>query len=129
MPSRIKNTSSETFIVQYFIGVDVGGTTITLAVGNENREVLLVSEQFDTHSHKGPDEVVRVIVQRVVAALEGIGGSIHDVHLVGLATPGPATLEGVLLMTPNLDPKVWDQFPIREKLEASLRAHQPSLIV
>ena len=123
------STLSETAIVKYFIGVDVGGTTTTLAVGDENHKVLLVSDQVDTHSHKGPDEVVRVIVEQTLAALEKVGGSIQNVNLVGLATPGPATMDGVLLMTPNLDPRVWDQFPIRARLEESLRAHQPAIEV
>ena len=50
--------------MSYLIGVDVGGTTTTLAVGNDRRQVVYVADQFPTRSEKGPHEVVRAIVER-----------------------------------------------------------------
>src|SRR5215472_16469022 len=102
--------------MRFIIGVDVGGTTTTVAIGNE-REVLHVSGQFPTRSEEGPRESVRAIVEHALAALAEVGGSIADVSAVGLATPGPATLDGVLLKTPNLTAAEWDRFPIRGELE------------
>lgn len=115
--------------MRYFIGVDVGGTTTTLAVGNERREVLTVGEQFPTCSEKGPQEVVRVIVEQALAAVVGLGGSIDELAAVGLATPGPATVDGVLLKTPNLAHAQWDKFPIRAELEHGFQPHHPGLCV
>jgi predicted NBD/HSP70 family sugar kinase len=113
--------------VRYFIGVDVGGTTTTLAIGNQSREVLHIAEQFPTRSEKGPQEVVRTIVDQSMATLKTLGASIDDVAAVGLATPGPATVDGVLLKSPNLDPRQWDRFPIRSELERAFQSRRPDL--
>ncbi len=115
--------------MRYFIGVDVGGTTTTLAVSNESREVLSVGEQFPTCSEKGPEEVVRVIVEQARAAVVGLGGSIGDLAGVGLATPGPATVDGVLLKTPNMGHQHWDKFPIRAELELAFQPYCQGLRV
>jgi predicted NBD/HSP70 family sugar kinase len=112
-----------------FIGIDVGGTTTTIAVGDERRAVLAVAEQFPTRSETGPREVVRGIVEQALQAAESVGGSIGDVAAVGLATPGPATVDGVLLKTPNLKGSDWDRFPIRAELERALQIHRPGLRV
>ena len=115
--------------MRFVIGIDVGGTTTTIAVGNERREVVSVADQFPTRSEKGPREVVRVIVEQVISAVEAAGGSIDAVATVGLATPGPATVDGVLLKTPNLAHADWDKFPIRAELERALQPHRPGLSV
>lgn len=108
--------------MSYLIGVDVGGTTTTVAVGGADRRVLHVSPQFPTRSIEGPQVVVETIVQEIRQALRIVDAPLADVVAVGLATPGPATLDGVLLKTPNLDPARWDRFPIRSALEDALRS-------
>lgn len=115
--------------MRYFIGVDVGGTTTTIGVGNEQREVLYVSDQFATQSDEGPATVVRSIVEHAIAGVQRLGATIADIEAVGLATPGPATLDGMLLKTPNLDPKLWDRFPIRGELEKAFQQQQPGIHV
>ena len=113
----------------YFIGVDIGGTTSTLAIGNEDREVLKVSAQFPTAPDQGPAPVIEAITNQIVVEVEQLGGSLQDVPVVGLATPGPASHDGVLHMTPNLNPEHWNQFPIRAELEKALQQHAPQLAV
>lgn len=115
--------------MKYFIGVDVGGTTTTVSIGNESHEVLRVGDQFSTLSAEGPKAAVNTIVENAIATLASAGGSIADVPSVGLATPGPATFDGVLQKTPNLDPVLWDGFPIRAALETALRALTPGIKV
>jgi predicted NBD/HSP70 family sugar kinase len=115
--------------VRYFIGVDVGGTTTTLAVGNDACEVLHVADQFPTRSERGPQEVSRTIVEQAVATIATLGGSMDAVAAVGLATPGPANVDGVLLKSPNLDPQKWDKFPIRAELERAFQGRRPGLRV
>lgn len=113
----------------YYIGVDIGGTTSTLAVGDENRNVLAVSDQFPTSPDKGPAPVIAAIVEAAASEVGKLGGSLTDVPTLGLATPGPASHDGVLHMTPNLNPEHWDQFPIRAELEKALREQAPELSV
>lgn len=113
----------------YYLGVDIGGTTSTLAIGDENRHVLAVSDQFPTSPNEGPGPVIEAIVAQAATEVERLGGSLADVPKLGLATPGPASRDGVLHMTPNLNPKYWDQFPIRAELEKAFQKQVPSLSV
>ncbi len=106
--------------MSYYIGVDVGGTTSTLAVGNDRREVVYVSEQFRTTPEKGPHSSIAAIVGAAREATARLDISLTEVATVGLATPGPATMDGVLLSTPNLDRELWDNFPIRAGLQSAL---------
>lgn len=113
----------------FWVGVDVGGTTSTVAVGDENRQAAHVSLQFETRSAAGPATVIDAIVSAAKSAVAELGGTLADVAALGLATPGPATLDGVLLKTPNLDPVQWDKFPIRQALEEALRREAPEIVV
>lgn len=113
----------------YFIGVDVGGTTCTICVGNAEREILYVSNQFPTLAAEGPPAVIQAIVEQAVAGIEQSGASLEKVMTVGLATPGPATLDGVLLKTPNFDPQLWNHVPIRSELERAFQEQSPGLSV
>lgn len=115
--------------MSYYLGVDIGGTTSTLAIGDDRRRVVAVSDQFPTSPDNGPASVIQAIVQQAIAELEKLGGSLAEVPTLGLATPGPASLDGVLHMTPNLNPEHWDQFPIRAELEKAFQQHAPQLNV
>ncbi|MEN0111310.1 MAG: ROK family protein, partial [Planctomycetota bacterium] len=113
----------------HYVGVDIGGTTSTLAIGDAERRVCAVSEQFPTAPGEGPDPVIAAIVAQTVTELGKLGLSLRDVPTVGLATPGPASHDGVLHMTPNLNPEHWNQFPIRAELEKAYREQAPGLSV
>jgi predicted NBD/HSP70 family sugar kinase len=104
----------------YYLGVDVGGTTSTLAVGNDRREIVYVSDQFRTTPEKGPHSSIAAIVAAAREAAARLDIALTDVATVGLATPGPATMDGVLLSTPNLNRELWDNFPIRAGLQSAL---------
>ncbi len=116
-------------IVSYFIGVDVGGTTSTIAIGDQDRRLLAISAQFATRSVDGPDATIEDIATAVIQGVAALGGTVEEISHIGLATPGPATLDGVLLTTPNLRADLWDQCPIREKLQLRLAATCPRLRV
>ncbi len=102
------------------MGIDVGGTTSTVAIGNEKREILRISDQFRTQSSEGPTATVEDLHNAVISNLQSLDGTIADVQSVVIATPGPATLDGVLLTTPNLAHPDWVNFGIRENLESRL---------
>lgn len=129
MRALFQHCGNEAALVSYLIGVDIGGTTTTLAVGNDRGEVLHISDQFPTRSAEGPQAMTRVVVEQAEAALHSVGGSIDCVAAVGLATPGPATEDGVLLKSPNLDPNKWDKFPIRAELERAFQARHGAIRV
>ncbi len=113
----------------YFVGIDVGGTTSTIAIGNEKRQLLYVSDQFATRSTDGPQSAIEDITGQILSGLASLDATIDDVVNVSLATPGPATLDGVLLTTPNLPAEYWDQFPFRLRLQDRLQEIAPTLTV
>lgn len=105
-----------------YVGVDVGGTTSTVAVGNDQRAVLAVSDQFATRSADGPNATIADIVSQIRIELQRLNLTPDDVAGIALATPGPATKDGVLLSTPNLTAAVWNRCPIRSLLETAWAA-------
>ncbi len=115
--------------MSHYLGIDVGGTTTTITIGNESRQVLRIGDQFPTRSAEGPEATVQAMVENAIAIAESIGSSISDVRAVGLATPGPASFDGVLHKTPNLNPELWNKFPIRARLEEALRLRNPEIAV
>ena len=112
-----------------YVGIDVGGTTSTVAIGNAAREVLDVSPQFATRAADGPQSTIASIVAAIADGLSRIDASPDQLVHVGLSTPGPATLDGVLLNSPNLEPKHWNNFPFRAALEEGMRQASPSATV
>ena len=114
--------------MSYYIGVDVGGTTSTLSVGNDRREIVYVSDQFPTTPEKGPQSSIAAIVAAALEGMSRLGAAISDVERAAIATPGPATMDGVLLSSPNLK-ELWDNFPIRAGLEHALRGHHAKISV
>lgn len=113
----------------FYVGVDVGGTTTTVTIGGDDQKVLYVSDQFATRSSDGPQATIAAIVEQVQKGMQGLDATLDQVTALGLATPGPATLDGILLKTPNLDPTVWDRYPIRLELEKELKKHVPKIAV
>ncbi len=102
--------------MNHFIGVDVGGTTTTVAYGNQAHEVLAICEPFATDAALGPDTTLGHIVAEIEEGSRRLGADLSQIAAVALATPGPATKDGTLLTTPNLDPQLWDRCPIRRRL-------------
>ena len=115
--------------LSYCIGIDVGGTTSTIAIGNSAREVVHVSDQFATRSAEGPRETILAIVSEIMAGLERICASLDQMTDIGLPTPGPATLDGVLLNSPNFNPQMWNKVPFRAALEKEVREKSQAAVV
>jgi hypothetical protein len=63
----------------YYIGVDVGGTTSTLAVGNDRNEIVYVSPQFATTPDLGPQSSIAAIVVAAQEAMAHLGAPLTEV--------------------------------------------------
>jgi predicted NBD/HSP70 family sugar kinase len=107
--------------LKYYAGVDVGGTTSTVAISDDDRRVRCVSEQFPTLAGEPPSRLIAAIVAAIRASIESLDADMRQIAAVGLSTPGPATLDGVLLNTPNFKAPGWDRFAIRGELESAFR--------
>jgi len=108
--------------VAFYVGIDVGGTTSTIAIGAHDRRLIYVSPQFPTRSQDGPEATMTDLVNAVIDGLKPIKASLDDVITVSLATPGPATIDGVLMPSPNLRADLWANFPMRAELEKRFQA-------
>ena len=106
--------------MQFFVGIDIGGTTTTVAIGNSEQTVCYISEQFETESAAGPASVIQDIVARIELMLKDCDVRWSAIAGVTLSTPGPATLDGTLIKTPNLKHENWNQCPIRQRLQDNL---------
>lgn len=107
--------------MSHCIGIDVGGTTSTIAIGNGAREVVHVSDQFSSRTAEGPKVTIQAISDQIIAGLKAIGVSPDQVTDIGLSTPGPATFDGVLLNSPNFNPQLWNEFPFRAAVQDKMR--------
>lgn len=114
--------------VSLLIGVDIGGTTSTVALGEPGR-VLCVSDQFPTRAGEGPEATAAVIAETLRESISRSGTDASQPLSVGLATPGPATLDGVLCSSPNLSDPAWDGCDIRGLLEQRFRDDYPNVRV
>jgi len=108
--------------VPFYVGIDVGGTTSTVAIGTHDHRLRYLSQQFPTRSNDGPETTLSDLFDEVLRGLRQLDTAVDEVITVGLATPGPATLDGVLMPSPNLRADLWNQFPIRAELERRFRA-------
>jgi predicted NBD/HSP70 family sugar kinase len=112
--------------VSLYVGVDVGGTTSTIAIGDSDRKLLFLSRQFPTRSDEGPRATIHEIVSQIDEALRGLCHPPESIGRAAIATPGPASIDGVLRHSPNLRHPEWDGCPIRELLRQPLVERSPA---
>ncbi|GLY85283.1 ROK family transcriptional regulator [Actinoallomurus iriomotensis] len=95
-----------------FAGIDIGATSIDVAVTNAELEILgHVSAPCDVR--EGPD----VVLGRALAMAEKLRGEglFDELHGVGIGVPGPVGFRDGVPIVPPLMPG-WDRFPVREVL-------------
>ncbi len=108
-------------VASHFIGLDMGGTDIKGTVITADGEVLVGGfDKVLSLANDGPRRTIEQLVVAANQALELAGVGWDDVAGVGLDTPGPATLDGVLSRSPNLRHPEWENFPVRGALEESI---------
>jgi glucokinase len=103
---------------QYVLGVDLGGTKISVAAmrAGGGREIAMRTEP--TLADQGADAVVGRIAHLVEETIAQTGtetGATRDAFLgVGIGSPGPLDrAKGMVITTPNLG---WHNFPLRDRV-------------
>lgn len=99
---------------QPFLGVDIGGTKISVCLGSRKGEIL-AKRRFPTNPEQGPEDACR----RIAEAIGDLAGGKPLANIVqpvaGISAPGPlSSRDGVFLNPPNMP--TWHGFPIRKKL-------------
>ena len=103
-----------------FFGADLGGTTWKLAVPDGPKMEQWPIVQFASFVENGPEASIANLVLMLNGIVERqFKCTLSDVAGIGLCSPGPASIDGVLGMdsTGNLKHPAWKGFHIRKELE------------
>lgn len=100
----------------FYVGLDVGGTTIRAAVVDVVGQLRHRPVARPTEPARGQALGLQTMAEVVRGAIAAAGLSARDITAIGAAVPGPLDLaSGVMLNPPNFKP--WRDVPVREFLE------------
>lgn len=96
--------------MNYYIGLDVGGTKCAAALGTQRGEVLCKSG-FKTDATEAPQGVLNKLCLEIETVCREAQLSVGDVTAIGISCGGPLdTQKGLILSPPNLP--LWDKVEI-----------------
>lgn len=98
----------------FFVGVDLGGTSIKIGLVDDSGRSL-ASEKISTETKLGPEAGAERMGTGVKKIVKAAGVDPADVAGVGLATPGTMDLRAGMLLEPHNLPG-WFHFPIRDRV-------------
>lgn len=93
----------------YYVGVDVGGTTVKMGLFSDTGE-LLEKWEIPTRNENGGENILSDVVDSIEEKRAERGGNIKG---IGVGIPGPVTDDGVVLKCANLG---WDVFSVKNTL-------------
>jgi glucokinase len=99
----------------YFVGLDVGGTSMKGGVVDDTGKSL-GSVSLPTEAHKGQEFGLERMCETIRHAINCAGLALHDIAAIGVATPGTMDIPaGLILDPPNLKP--WRNVPVRDHIQ------------
>ena len=103
---------------KYVIGVDLGGTKISVALSNLNGEIIS-KETVMTNAREGEIAVLNRIIKSVEKVIKDVSANYEEIKGIGIGSPGPLdTKKGTIIYTPNLPFKNFNLVnPINEKFK------------
>ena len=85
----------------YYLGIDLGGTTIKAALVTEKGEIIC-EKSIPTGAERPQREVVQDMANLVLELVAGQGLDIHDIESVGIGSPGAIDpVEGKVMFAAN----------------------------
>ena len=96
-------------MAEYYVGVDVGGTTVKLGLFSTSGE-LLGKWEIPTRTEDGGKQILPDIAESIKQKCAEEGGVIAG---IGMGVPGPVTDDGVVLKCANLG---WGVFSAKDEL-------------
>lgn len=97
----------------YYIGVDLGGTSIKVGLVSKEGEIIKKMEA-DTPVQEGFEGVVEKIHELINIIIKEVGIEEKKVEAIGIGVPGVSNEEGLVYFAPNL---FWENVPLGERLE------------
>lgn len=105
----------------HFVGVDLGGTTLTAAVVDVTTGARVGRHRVPTLAKEGHEAVMARMAGLVDEAIADADMKRDDIGGVGVGAPGVLDLErGLTLFLPNL-PGEWRRVPLRDMLQDATR--------
>jgi len=109
--------SEATAKLEYFAGVDLGGTKILTGIFDADLNCL-GRAKVSTKAERGPEEVIERIARCVRDAVDECDLELKQVKGVGIGAPGTVDFEtGRVIFGPNLQ---WEDVPLKKILEKQL---------
>jgi glucokinase len=100
---------------RYYVGVDVGGTSIKSGVVDDAGSPLSVV-MLPTEAARGQEHGLAQIAEAIRQAVLVANLRLDHIAAIGVATPGPLDIgAGIVLEPPNLKP--WRNVPVRRHIE------------
>ena len=101
---------------RYFVGLDVGGTTMKAAVVDDAGKPLAEPVVRDTRPELGQDAGLETMCDAIRDAIAAAKLKLKQVAAIGVATPGLMDIKaGLILDPPNLKP--WKNVPVRDHVK------------
>src|SRR5713226_4035151 len=95
----------------YFVGLDVGGTTMKAGVVDDTGRALS-AVSLATEAYKGQEFGLERMCESIRKAVASAELRLDQVAAIGVATPGTMDIPaGIILDPPNLKP--WQNVPVR----------------
>ena len=116
MPTQ--SITLEDAVAPFYIGIDVGGTTIKIGI-LDNLGRTLAYTSFATEGQKPTADAIDRMKQVVTHLVESSGLEWASVAAVGLGTPGSMDIKRGYILEPSNLPG-WRHFPIRQALADAL---------
>jgi glucokinase len=99
----------------FFVGLDVGGTTMKGGVVDDNGHPLS-AVSLATEAHRGQEFGLERMCETIRQAVAAAGLTPSQIAAIGVATPGTMDIPaGVILDPPNLKP--WQNVPVRDHVQ------------
>lgn len=99
----------------YYVGLDVGGTTMKAAVVGNDGQPLTEPVALPTRPEQGQEAGLETMCETIRQAIAAAHLSLEAITAIGVATPGLMDIRaGVILDPPNLKP--WKNVPVREHI-------------
>ncbi len=115
---RFNSLESKRFPISLLLGVDVGGTKIALALGDETGNLVARMRRPTEPSGRPEDDLARIADDaRRLLAEAGVATS--EVSALGLSVPGPMDAEGGFRIHPPNLPG-WESVPVGARLSQAL---------
>jgi glucokinase len=100
---------------KYFVGLDVGGTTIKGGVVDDAGRALSHPAVMDTQPERGQEAGLETMCETIRRAIAAAKLKLDDIAAIGVATPGLMDIKaGLILDPPNLKP--WKNVPVRDHI-------------